>query len=113
MPPMPQPAPQPVAARTDQTLMGALAYLSLLIIIPYLTSKNDPFVKFHIKQGLILVIIEVAAMVLGSFLWQLWGIFQLVNLATLILAIIGIVNVINKKQVELPFVGSLAKNFHF
>ncbi len=93
--------------------MGVLAYLSLLIIIPYVTSKDDPFVKFHIKQGLILVIIEIAAMVLGSFLWQLWGIFQLVNLAILILAIIGIVNVINKKQTELPLVGSLAKNFHF
>jgi len=94
-------------------LMGVLAYLSILVIIPFLTAKNDPFVKFHIKQGLVLVIIELFIFVIGSPMWQLWMLFNLVNLATIVLSIIGIVNVVNGQQKELPLVGSFAKNFTF
>ncbi len=96
-----------------KTLMGVLAYLGILIIIPFLMAKDDPFVKFHIKQGLLLVIVEIAVWVLGSSMWQLWMLLNLVNLATLILAIVGIVNVIQGNQKELPLIGSLAKNFTF
>jgi len=92
--------------------MAVLAYLGILIIIPFLMAKNDPFVKFHIKQGLVLVIIEIAVWVLATMLvWQLWQILQIVNLATLVLAIYGIVNVIQHKEVELPVVGSFAHSF--
>ncbi len=105
--------PAAPTAPNNETLMGVLAYVSILVFVPLLAAKNDPFVKFHVKQGLVLLIIEVIAWFLSSILWQFWEIFQLVNLATLILAIIGIVNVVNKKQAELPLIGSLAKNFHF
>ena len=94
--------------------MGILAYLGILIIIPFLAAKNDTFVKFHIRQGLVLVVIEIVVWFLSAFTlgWQLWPIFQLVNLATLVLAIIGIVNVVNHKEAELPIVGSWAKSFN-
>lgn len=97
----------------NKTLMGILAYLGILIIIPFLMAKDDPFVKFHLKQGLILVIIEVAVWVIGMMTWQLWMLLNLVNLATIVFAIIGIVNVVQGKQQELPFIGSLSKNFNF
>jgi uncharacterized membrane protein len=75
-------------------------------------SKDDAFVKFHIRQGLVLVIIEILVWFVGGmFLWNLWPVLQLINLATLILAIIGIVNVINHKEAELPIVGSWAHAF--
>ncbi|OGG53049.1 hypothetical protein A3H16_00990 [Candidatus Kaiserbacteria bacterium RIFCSPLOWO2_12_FULL_53_8] len=93
--------------------MGVLAYLGILIIIPFLMAKDNPFVKFHIKQGLVLVVVELIVWVLGMYMWQLWQVLQLVNLATLVLAIIGIVNVVQGKEKELPLVGSLAKNFTF
>jgi uncharacterized membrane protein len=94
-------------------LMGVLAYLGILIIIPFLVAKNDPFVKFHIKQGLLLVIVEVAVWLIGTSMWQLWTLLSLVNLATLVLSIIGIVNVIQGQQKELPLIGSLSKHFTF
>ena len=96
-----------------KNLMGVLAYLGILVIIPFLMAKDDPFVKFHIKQGLLLVIIEIAVWVLGTSMWQLWMFLNLVNLATLVLAIVGIVNVVQGNQKELPLIGSLAKNFTF
>ena len=103
----------PQAKPEQKTLMGILAYLGILVVIPFLMAKDDPFVKFHIKQGLVLVVIELVVWVLGTSMWQLWMILNLVNLATLVLAIVGIVNVIQGKQKELPLVGSFSKYFTF
>ncbi len=98
-----------------KTLMGVLAYLGILVIIPFLMAKDDPFVKFHIKQGLLLAIVEVAIWVLGMTMmfWQFWPLISIINLATLIFSIIGIVNVVQGQQKELPFIGSLSKSFTF
>ena len=95
--------------------MAILAYLGILIIIPFLTAKDDPFVKFHLKQGLIIFIAEAVVWILGMTMigWELWQLLELVNLATLVLAIIGIVNVVQGRQAELPLVGSLSKHFTF
>ena len=106
----------PAGSRLDQhKLLSTLAYLSILIVVPFLMAKDDPTVKFHIKQGLVLVIIELIVWVLGMsmFGWQIWPLLQLINLGTFVLAIIGIVNVVQGNQKELPLVGGLAKNFNF
>jgi uncharacterized membrane protein len=96
---------------STNTVMGVLSYIGPLVIVSYLVAKDDPFVKFHIKQGLVLLVIEVATWVVVSFIWFLWFLVPFVNLAMLILAIIGIVNVVQNKEKELPLVGSFAKHF--
>lgn len=110
-------APQagaPVATGTQNTtLMSVLAYIGILVIIPYLMAKDDPVVKFHVKQGLVLVVIEVAMWVAGSMVYMLAPLLMLVNIATLVLSIIGIVNVIQGNQKALPFVGQFSKHFNF
>lgn len=97
------------------TLMAALAYVGPLIIVSYLAAKDDPFVKFHIKQGLVLFVIEAALWVLSSFLWwffvQLWMVWQVVNLALLVLSILGIVNAVQGNEKELPLIGGFSKHF--
>src|SRR5262245_55309593 len=110
---MEQKAPNSTDAKTNRTIMGVFAYLGVLIIIPFLLAKDDSFVKFHLRQGVVLVIIEIAVWVLGSMSWQLWPLLTVVNLGTIVLAVIGIVNVVQHKEAELPFVGSFARNFHF
>ncbi len=90
--------------------MGILAYLGILVIVPYLMAKEDPFVKFHIRQGVVLLVIEVALWALMGLFWGLVPLFQLVKIGTYILSIIGIVNVVQNKEKELPLVGSFAKN---
>jgi len=93
--------------------MGVLAYIGPLIIVSYLVAKDDPFVKFHIKQGLVLVVIEIVVWLLGMFMWQTRMPLQLVNLAVLVLAIIGIVRAAQGKEEKLPLVGGFAKHFNF
>ena len=114
---MDQTTPQPVQSHQpkpeQKKVMGVLAYLGVLIVIPLLMAKDDPFVKFHIRQGLVLVIIEFALWALGMTMlgWQAMPLLQLVNLGVLILAIIGIINVIQGNQKELPLVGSFSSYF--
>ena len=97
---------------SQKTLMGILAYLGPLVIISYIVSKDDPFVKFHIKQGLVLFVINIAVWFLGMMFWPLWIILKLVNFAVLILAIIGIINVVKNQEKSLPLVGDYAKYFN-
>lgn len=102
------------SASKRNTLMAILAYLGILIIIPFLMAKDDPFVKFHIKQGLILVIIEVIIYALNmSMMWSFFFFVGIVNIVLLVLAIIGIVNVVQGQEKKLPLVGHLADNFTF
>ena len=93
------------------TLMGILCYLGPLVIISLVAAKDDAFVKFHIKQGLVLLVIEALMWVLGMFMWQFWIFYQIVNLGVFILSIVGILNVVNGKEADLPLVGQFAKQF--
>ena len=102
----------------NKNVMAVFAYLWILIIIPFLTdSKNDPFVKYHLKQGLALIIFELIGWVLGWFLVFIPFIGTLIMmlwwLATLVLVIIGVINVLNGVEKELPFLGQYGKRFNF
>jgi len=108
--PTPAPTPSPVQ---NNTLMGILSYLGPLVIISYALAKDDPFVKFHIKQGLVLFSIEVILWILGMIIPMFYIIVSLVNLGTLVLSILGIINVIQNKQEPLPVVGAYSKHFTF
>lgn len=104
--------PTAVTEIKNDTLMGVLCYLGPLVIIPYLTSLDTPFVKFHTKQGIVLFGLEVVLYIVGTmFLFSgLYPIIMLLNLGTLILTIIGIVNVVGKKELALPLIGQFADN---
>ncbi len=94
------------------TLMAVLAYIGPLVIVSYVTAKDDPFVKFHIKQGLVLFVIEVATwFLIGSMMYQLWMLVNIINLGTLVLSIIGIVNAVQGQEKDLPLVGQFSKHF--
>jgi uncharacterized membrane protein len=103
----------PVPAK-GKNMMAALSYLWILIIIPFLTdAKNDPFVKFHLKQGLTLVIFEVIGMLVGWFPIIGWFVGWIIWLLSLILTVIGIANVWNGREKELPLIGQYGKHFKF
>jgi len=99
-------------AKNDRVLFGVLSYLGPLVIVSLLVKKNDPFIKFHIKQGLVLLSIEVIVWVLSSMMWSLWPLLNIINLAVLVLSIVGIVNVVQGKENKLPLVGDFAHYFH-
>lgn len=94
--------------------MAVLAYLGPLVAVSYLLAKGDPFVKFHIKQGLLLFVAELILMFGSSLFYMLvpfWMLWQIINFAILVLAIIGIMNAAQGNEKELPLVGPLGKHF--
>ncbi len=91
--------------------MAILAYIGPLVIISYLVSKDDHFVKFHIKQGLALFVIEVIAWLIMSIFPMIWILWKIVHFGTVILSIVGIIYAIQGKEKELPLVGNWAKSF--
>ena len=94
------------------TGMAVVAYI--LFFIPLLTNaKNDPFVKYHVKQGLVLFIGYVIEMFIGMIPIIGWVIYPLLGIFLFILFIIGIMNAIGGKEKPLPVIGSFAQNFKF
>ncbi|HEX5429986.1 MAG TPA: DUF4870 domain-containing protein [Patescibacteria group bacterium] len=90
--------------------MALLSYIGILVIIPLVSdSRHDPFVKFHAKQGLALLIVWV----LGSVFFWIPVIGWLLWLCVFVLMILGIMNAVNGQEKELPIIGGFAKNFNF
>jgi len=94
------------------TGMAIVAYI--LFFIPLLTdAKNDPFVKYHVKQGLVLFICWIVAGIISSLPVFGWMVSPILSLAALILLIVGIMNAANGKETPLPLIGQFASQFKF
>ena len=98
-------------------VMGILAYLSWLVLIPIFAAPKSKFARFHANQGLVLAITEVAWWIVTAILnailyaisWRLGSLvgtlLGLVNLVFLVMLVLGIVNAANGRAKELPVIG--------
>ncbi len=110
----PQPQPQPQSQQPQQnTAMAVIAYI--LFFVPLLTdAKNDPFVKFHVKQSLVLLLSWFLAAIISSISVGIIGwIGWVLNISILILWVMGIINAVNGKQEHLPIIGKYGDKFNF
>ena len=96
----------------DNKIMAVLAYIGLLLLIPLFAAKNSKFARFHVNQGLPLMIVGLAIGIISIPLGliPIVGIitsiiFGLAGLCVLALAILGIVNAATGKAKKLPLVG--------
>jgi len=96
--------------------MAIIAYI--IFFIPLLTdAKNDPFVKYHVKQGLVLFIGWIAAglvSILLAFVPPIGGIIAwLLNVSLFVLMVFGIVSATKGEQKPLPVIGQFGEKFKF
>lgn len=91
--------------------IAALSYIGILVLVPLLAVKDDEFVKFHTKQGLVLFIAEIATMTISwlPIIGWIFGFF--LGILWLILSIMGILNVLAGKKKPLPVIGGFADKF--
>ena len=85
----------------DNKLMAILCYLGILWLIPFLAAKESPFVKYHLTQGLLVLILGIIVAIISWIPVVGW----LCGVVVFALAVIGIVNVVNGKAQELPVIG--------
>ena len=96
------------------TGMAIVAYI--IFFIPLLTeAKDDPFVKYHVKQGLVLFIFAVVAWFISGIIPVIgWYILSpLSNLAIIIFMVMGIINAANGVEKPLPLIGSFSSKLKF
>jgi uncharacterized membrane protein len=93
-----------------QKNIAAISYI--FFIIGYFTvEKDSPFVKFHMKQSLTLLVFTVAISIIGIIPLLGWLIAFFGSILSLILFVIGIINALSGEEKELPLIGKYAKNF--
>ncbi len=94
-------------ATEEGRLAAMMSYIPFLCFIPLLNMKENKEARFHARQGLVLFLIELAAVVLlidriSSF------VFTAVLLVAAAFSVAGIVFALQGKNYRLPFVGDMA-----
>lgn len=116
------PAPQPAVPSYDpddhtaefdpadirsNKLYAICAYLGVLMIVPLLVAKDSPFVMFHVRQALKVIIASTAVIFAGAILSITVLVPIAAVIACVILAVINIIGFINAGRglaKELPIV---------
>jgi len=97
-------------------VMGILAYLGILVLVPILAAKDSPFAKYHANQGLVLFLLEIVLWISISVLSIVFSMISLgfinfflglLHLVPLVLLILGIINAAAGKCVPLPVIGGI------
>ncbi|MDA1169318.1 MAG: hypothetical protein O3A36_03195 [bacterium] len=90
-------------------LNAALSYMGVLVLLPIISGATaNPFVKFHAKQGLVLLGGEVLAILASYWLSYLGGILFLLML---LFSIAGLYSSLREEKWHIPVVGILANLF--
>ncbi|WP_312697845.1 DUF4870 domain-containing protein [Sphingobacterium mizutaii] len=98
----------------DNKGIGIISYLTwigLLLAFILNREKNDPFVKFHIRQNLGLFVLGLVAGVL-HYIPAVGGIVAYVAFTALfIFWVIGLIAAINGKEKEVPIIGNMFQDW--
>ena len=103
-------APQE-SKKQETNVMALISYIGPLCLIPLLMQEKDEFVRFHMRQGVVLFISEVAASIILGIIPILWAIGWMINIIWLVLSIVGIMNVLKNEKKQLPIIGKYADKF--
>lgn len=103
-----QQAPTGEAFRSEEGRMAAImAYIPILCFIPLLNMRDNPEAHFHARQGVLLFLIEVLAVIflipgISNF------VFKAVLIVAVALSVVGIYFALQGKNFKLPIIGDVA-----
>ena len=106
------PAAPEVATKEDiekNKVNAILSYLGILIIVPLLSedAKKSPFAKFHLNQGLVLLLAGVAL----SFVWVVpiigWIVGFVGGIALFVIWVMALISAIQGEMKRVPLVGNV------
>ena len=93
-------------AAVDQTkVLAALSYFGVLFLVPLLLVKNDEFVKFHVKQGIVWFVVWVVVSFISWIPFIGWSI----GLALFIISCYAAWQAYEGKRWELPYLAKYAQ----
>lgn len=89
-------------------VLAILAYLGILCLVPLLIKKENKFVFFHAKQGLVLFIAEVALGIMAMVPFLGWVISFIGFIIVPIICLIAIIKVLSGEYWRIPVVADIA-----
>ncbi len=88
--------------------VAAMGYIWILCLVPLLLKRDSAFASYHAKQGLVLFIVEILAMLVAWIpVVNVLVFFGLVTIAAL-----GIANATRGIALPLPIIGRWASHFN-
>ena len=93
----------------DENVYAILSYLWILCLVPVLMKKDNEFVKFHAKQGLVLFIVEMAVAIIGIIPLLGTVIYILGMLICGMISLIGIIQVLMGNKWKIPVISEWAE----
>ncbi len=99
------------SSNENDKIMGILAYLGVLVVVPLFAGGNSKFVKYHANQGLVNVLFFVAIffglMIITMAVPMLAFLTLALYFVPTVFAIMGIMNVVNNEMKPLPLIGGI------
>jgi len=91
----------------DVRLASVMCYVPLLCFVPLLNMRDNKEIRFHARQGVILFMIEILA-VLFLVDWVSRFVFKGVLILAAILSATAIYSTLQGKKFRLPIIGDIA-----
>src|SRR3989344_9438521 len=90
-------------------LMASMSYIGVLVLIPIFSgATKNPFIAFHAKQGLVILLGEIIAIVASSWMPSLGG---LLFVLMLVASIVGLFTSLHGEKRYIPGIGTIADLF--
>jgi len=83
---------------------AALAYLPLVCLIPLFLNRENEYIQKHARQGFLLFIVELLALLLK--INAFWNLVIIICLAT---AVVGALGILLKGEIRIPFLADLGE----
>jgi|GEM_PF-4104402 len=107
---------QPTAKKlpVDEILFGVLSYFTISVLATVVTKPHSEFCKFHAKQGIALIILDILFLVFTTIALAIvpilaYLVFFLGIIGMFGLHLLGIVNSVQGKMYRIPFVYEVSK----
>lgn len=93
------------SSATDTRVLAALSYISILSVVMYVLKKEDEYIKFHARQGMVLFV--------ASFIWVIPVFGWIIGLGVFVLMVIGALKAYMGERFRIPVVSDLAEKIDF
>lgn len=92
----------------ENKLLAALSYVGVLVLAPLLIKKDDPFVRWHAKQGLVILVGMIVALIAAAWIPMVGNLLFLI---LLVVSVVGLVQALLGRRWRIPIIGQIADSF--
>lgn len=99
--------------KIESRILAGLAYVGVLCLIPLFGKKDDEFVQFHAKQGLVLFIAEAVAFFINIIPFVGQAIWSLLGIGFLAVSAFGAYKALKGEYWRMPVLGKYTREIKF